>query len=242
MTDNKTSPKESLIETATFVSRINHDVKNPLAIISQVTAQLDEEMHGPLNENQKKLLALSTKNITRIREILDDASLLCKLEANVLKYDSGTICLNDQIQDIISLLKAHKKHPAVVINTALPKENLYTAFDKELLTNVFLKLLTYALSWTEKGSVLITAIKKDAKIAIEITNTGYELSEKDIETAFEKFKMFRCRPRCEQKPTGLGFFIAKHIIEMFGGTLSLENQPEKGSVICMSFKSNKTLA
>jgi signal transduction histidine kinase len=241
MTNKNTIPKDQKTETATFVSKINHDVKNPLTIISQVTAQLDEEMLGPLNENQKKLLELSTKNIGRIRDILDDASLLCKLEANILKYDSDTICLNDQIQDIINLLNVRKRQPDVVVNTTFPKENIYTVFDKELLTDVFVKLLTYALSWTEKGSVLIAATKKDDQISIKITNTGYQLSEKDLETSFEKFKMFRCRPRCEQKPTGLGLIIAKHIIEHFDGCLSLENQPEKGTVICLSLPNKKEL-
>jgi signal transduction histidine kinase len=115
--------------------------------------------------------------------------------------------------------------------------------DRRRLTQIIINLTGNAIKFTEKGRVEVYAKVKqsnDAKVLIEfsVTDTGIGISQNKIEPIFERFWQGDSNTTREYGGTGLGLSIAKQLVELQGGTLTVESELKKGSVFsfCIPYK------
>jgi signal transduction histidine kinase len=101
------------------------------------------------------------------------------------------------------------------------------------LTQVLLNLIGNAVKFTDKGEVAVTAEVADGRFTVAVRDTGPGIAEADQARIFEEFQQVDDTSTRKKGGTGLGLAIAKRIMEMHGGTLTVQSKPGEGSTFRM---------
>ena len=112
------------------------------------------------------------------------------------------------------------------IETGLPP----ISGDRDKLIQVIINLISNAVKFTDKGSVLCSIYRKKNELIVGITDTGIGIAAEDYAAVFEQFKQVGGDTLTDKpKGTGLGLPICKEIVEHHGGRIWLESAPHEGS-------------
>ena len=211
-----------------FLSSMSHELRTPLNAIlgfSQLL-EMDEE-----DDTKKK----------NIREIIDGGNHLLELINEVLdleKIESGHVdlsikehSLNKILNNSLLMIKPLAEKQAIQIDdkvSSLPDININV--DEMRFKQVLLNLLSNAIKYnSEKGKVTIDCSSNDNNmLCLSISDTGKGFTIKQLSHLFEPFERFGAE-NSHIEGTGLGLVIAKDLIELMGGTITVESETGKGS-------------
>lgn len=91
-------------------------------------------------------------------------------------------------------------------------------------------LLTNALKFTEKGGITVSARQQDQGILFSVHDTGIGLASEVLPFIFEPFRQVDTSPVRQEKGVGLGLYIARQLVTMLDGTISVDSELGKGSI------------
>ena len=224
-----------------FLSRISHDIRTPMNVISGMTAFAFEDMDAPdkLKNDLREIQASNTFLLSLINDILD-----------VSKIDSGTIELhpepypyNEYVENLRSMFEplCRQKDLRFVIEEG-PIEGTVVC-DRIRLNQIALNLLSNAVKYTPAGGTVtcVTSGRRlpDGRIdcRIGVRDTGIGMSEEFQEKMFEPFTQeYDAAPvGRSESGTGLGLSIVKRIVDLMGGTIDVKSAPGAGTDITVAF-------
>ena len=220
-----------------FLSRISHDIRTPMNAIQGMTrfALEDIEDQAKLRRDLEKIEVANTFLMSLINDVLD-----------ISKIDSGKIQLNPEPYSF----EEHMRNVRNVLETMCAQKGLHCVMerrrktgvivvDKVRLNQITLNIISNAVKYTPKGGT-VTYISDsenlpEAKIrfGFEIRDTGIGMSRKFQETMFEAFSQEYDnpgRPR-SSSGTGLGLSIVKRMVGLMGGSISIQSELGKGTVV-----------
>lgn len=219
-----------------FLANMSHEIRTPLNAISGFSEQL---RYSPLDEKQKEYLhAIQTASdhlLNLINDILD-----------VSKIDAGKIVLSNEvfevpkvIDEVVKMLTMQANEKGLYLDVEIPEsEAIYVKGDGFRLKQVLLNILSNAIKFTEHGGVHIkySALKKERWVdyTFIITDTGIGISDENQDKIFDEFSQADVGTTRKYGGTGLGLSISKKIIELQGGSITLESKLGKGSVFTIS--------
>ncbi len=211
-----------------LLNSISHDLRTPLASITGVLSSLRME-EDFLNRSTRQEL---------VETALGEAERLNRLVANLLdmtRLESGTIKITPQpcdIQDVIGsalniLANQLEDHP---VEIDIPGDLPLAGADYVLVQQVVVNLLENAAKYSsETGQISIGMRREADQLTISIGDSGPGVPPEDLERIFEKF--YRVKRFENVVGTGLGLSICKGIVEVHGGKIWAENNPEGGLVL-----------
>ncbi|MEF2112452.1 HAMP domain-containing sensor histidine kinase [Clostridium frigoriphilum] len=217
-----------------LITNVSHDLKTPLTSIINYVDFLKKE--GLSKEESQGYIDVVDRKSQRLKILIDDL-----FEAS--KMASGAVELNVEKVDITALLQQslaelHDKinNSSLIFKVKVPKQKIYANLDGKKTWRVFENLINNILKYTlPKTRVYIDLIERDNQIIINMKNiSSYEM-DFDNEEIFERF--IRGDKSRNTEGSGLGLSIAKSIIELQGGRLSIEIDGDlfKAKVIIPSF-------
>lgn len=225
-----------------FVSRISHDIRTPISIISSMTdfALSDFDDHDKLYLDLLKIKSADNFLLSLINDVLD-----------ISKIDSGKIFLNPEpypyeehlndVRNILDVMCAEKGLKCTYIRQNGQLDGTIVA-DKIRINQITLNIATNAVKYTPKGGEVtyisrsVTLPDNKIRFDIEIKDTGIGMSEAFQKTMFEPFTQEYDNPQRPQglSGTGLGLSIVKRMIDLMGGRLIVKSALGKGtSVRCI---------
>jgi signal transduction histidine kinase len=101
--------------------------------------------------------------------------------------------------------------------------------DESIIAEVLTNLIYNAIKYTDEGNVDVEIEADQSFVTIKIHDTGVGISEQDQKHLFEKFYRVDSELTREKGGTGLGLYIARNLVEMYGGSVWVESSPQKGS-------------
>jgi signal transduction histidine kinase/ActR/RegA family two-component response regulator len=227
-----------------FLSIMSHEIRTPMnAILGFTRLILKTELETKQSEFLKKIKSSADNLLTIIDDILD----FSKIEAGKLSLETVEFALEEILGDMANkeVLKTQNKGLELLIYTepSVPN-NLYG--DPLRLGQVLLNLLSNAIKFTDQGHVVL-AVKKEKQMGNEILlrfsiqDTGVGLSEQEISNLFQPFAQADSSITRKYGGTGLGLSICRQLVEMMGGQLWVDSEPDKGSTFHFTamFKVNK---
>jgi len=218
-----------------FLSRMSHEIRTPLNGITGMTQVASEtEDIARVRECMRKISIASKHLLSLINDVLD----MSKIEANKLELYNESFNLLEAIEGVTSLVdvKAGEKSQTfeVKLDEALP---FYVKADELRLAQVLLNLLSNAVKFTPEEGVIGLTVRmgetlsdKRAVLYFNVSDTGIGIEEENKSRLFGSFEQADVGISRKFGGTGLGLAISKNIVELMGGSITVESELGQGSV------------
>ena len=219
-----------LTEQTTAIKGVSHDIKNPLTVILQ-TAEL---MVDDLSQKNKWMIEEQKVAVDRIRSLLGDMLQLENKGISAIKLVPEIIPvkpLEDSLRKrLIALSGDHHLKTTVISTKNIPGS---ITIDKVILNRIIDNLLTNAIKYTARGSILLEIDGKPGFLTVKLSDTGRGIAEEDMK------KIFIAEgsdPSTRGKDSqGLGLSVVVRLLGRIGGELELMSQLNHGSTFWVHF-------
>ena len=222
-----------------LLSDVSHELRTPLTVIQGFS----EAVLGGLvksKEQEKLFLSNIIDESERLRRLVDDLLNLRGMEATKNFDEMEYVVLNKLAKVTVERLKYISNPKKVNLKLTMPEQNITVWGNIDRLKQVLTNLLDNAINHSEAGcAVCVELGMKNHYTFISVKNSGPGIPAEELENIWERFyKVDKSRSRCGTG-TGLGLSIAKKIVEMHGGKVSVESEPGQGAVFTMYLPSTE---
>ena len=207
-----------------FVTSVSHEIKTPLAGVEGCIALLKDDQLTP--EERQEYLELIEVSVKRLSALTSNILRLSKLDNQAILSDLTTFSLDEQLRQAILILEHQWSGKDMAMQIYLSPVKV-TA-NKELLVQVWINLLDNAIKFSDPGETIHVELSCIDQVAyVTITDFGMGMSPDTQWHIFQKF--YQGSKSRDNLGNGLGLSIAKRIIELSGGQITVESQLGKGS-------------
>jgi PAS domain S-box-containing protein len=209
------------------ISVASHELRSPLTSIKGYVENLVEGVAGPLPEQVLYYLTRIDHNVDRVIRMTNMLLDLSKIESGQMALQLSTVCTREVITNVLKDLQPLAEKKAITVQ-AEELVDVPVRADRHKLEQVVLNLVHNALKFTpEQGHLIVRSdVTKDHRLTITVADTGCGIPREHHEKVFEKFHR---APSPVHEGSGLGLAITRKLVEMQGGTISLESEPGRGT-------------
>jgi two-component system phosphate regulon sensor histidine kinase PhoR len=204
-----------------FISNVSHEIQSPLtAIAGFVQALKSDDLPPDQRLHYLNIIETESKRLSRLS---DNLLKLTSLESGHHPFHPERYRLDRQIRDVVLSCEPLWMQKEIQLDVSLPA--VYIIADKDLLSQVWMNLLTNAIKFTEReGSIVMSLQTQDRWAVVRITDTGIGIAKEDQPRIFERFyKADKARNR-SKSGSGLGLAIVKKIIDIHHGEIHVESR------------------
>jgi PAS domain S-box-containing protein len=227
-----------------FLAAMSHELKTPLNAVIGFSEIIKDEVFGSVGQTTYRdyaadIHASGTKLLGIINDVLD----VSRLEGGAITVDPVACFVRDVAEDAVATAQAltgDGRAVAVDVASSLPAIHV----DSRRLRQVLANVLANALKFTpEDGEVSVRAcLEKTGGVSIAVIDTGIGMAPEKIAAALEPFRQLDGSLARRFEGAGLGLSIAKALVELHGGTLSVESAVGKGTTVTIALPPARTLA
>lgn len=219
-------------------TNISHDFRTPLTLIIGPLEQLIKE--NKVGDEVQKQLNLMYRNAKTLLELINQLLDFRKSEAGKLTINVRKINLTTFFEDCKLAFEelANRRNIKYKLFVSEKIDNVW--FDKIEMKKVVLNILSNAFKFTPRNGIISIKIKpilrNPSRIEIIIANTGKGIPTEDLENIFDRY--FQLGQKNEfRSGTGVGLALAKDIVELHHGKISVQSKINKGTVFTISLQS-----
>jgi hypothetical protein len=211
-----------------FLANMSHEIRTPLNGVlgmAQLLSRTD------LDDRQRDYIRILTSSGTALLEVIEDILDISKIEAGMLRLETREFSLHRLFDTALSGVKGAAEIKGLTLETTLqPGMPDYVCGDETRLRQVLLNLLGNAVKFTSEGVIGLEARWTDARLVVDITDTGPGVPQAMQAHIFDRFRQASEGLARVTEGTGLGLAISKEIAELAGGTVTLvDPQPTLGA-------------
>ena len=212
-----------------FVSDLSHELRTPLTTIQSAVGLL-ERARDRLDPLEHRALELADQELKRIRGMVEELMTLAQMDSWKYQLEVGPANMTTIIQRAIESVEAKAQRFGIKIYFADAGEHRCVC-DVQKLYQVFLNLLDNAIKYSDSGARVDVEIEEDdSTLTVRIRDTGVGIPKEELSQLFERFyRVDKDRSRATGG-SGLGLAISRQIVEMHGGSISVESEVDVGSV------------
>ena len=221
-----------------FLANISHELRTPLNAIIGFSEILSNELDKELVTQHREYLRDITQSGKHLLSLINDILEFSKAEAGKLEVDLSEIDGTKMVKNSIRLMIPRAEEAQVTLLEDLPRKPFILHTDAKKLKQILLNLLSNAVKFTPpNGQVKVTAwhdTVRDRAIFI-VTDTGIGIAPKDISKVMTPFGQVESHLSRQYEGTGLGLPLSKKLVELLGGTFSIESEVDVGTTITLDF-------
>jgi signal transduction histidine kinase/putative methionine-R-sulfoxide reductase with GAF domain len=216
-----------------FLANMSHELRTPLNAILGFTELLIDGLYGALPEKALGVLERVQINGRHLLGLINDVLDLSKIEAGQLTLTIDDYSLPALCRSVVAAMDSLASAKGLKLSAAIEEGLPMGRGDERRITQVLLNLVGNAIKFTDQGSVDIAVTAADGCFTIAVSDTGPGIAEDDQGRIFEEFQQGDNTSTRKKGGTGLGLAIAKRIVEMHGGSLTVQSAPGAGSTFRM---------
>ena len=210
-----------------LTNNINHELKTPVASI-QVCLETLLSGINLSEEKRQELIERCYANNDRLRRLLNDVSLITRMEDGSALIGKERVVINDIIDEVAKELEMLPEDERLMLHSDFNDEVIIEG-NQSLIGSIFRNLTENAIAYSEGRNIYISLLENNDKLCrIRFEDDGKGVEQKHIPRLFERFyRVDKGRSR-QKGGTGLGLAIVKHAVQFHGGTITVTNRPNGG--------------
>ena len=228
---------------ADFLASMSHEIRTPMnAIVGMTEMILRDDINPGVRENARNIKSAGNALLAIVNDILD----FSKIESGKMEIINVRYQLTSVINDIINIITVRMQDKnldlVVDIDPKIPSE---LVGDEIRIRQILLNLLNNAVKFTSEGHIKLSIayhpVSSDmCLLHFDVADTGMGIREEDKQRLFGSFQRLDTRQNRAVEGTGLGLSICKRLMDLMGGTISVESEYGKGSTF--SFELHQYIA
>jgi PAS domain S-box-containing protein len=226
-----------------FLASMSHELRTPLNAILGMSESLQEAVFGAINERQQKSIGTIEKSGKHLLALINDILDLSKMEANKFNLELIDVSIQSICQNSTLFVKELAMKRQIRLKTQLPEQLKYLNIrvDDLRFRQVLINLLSNAVKFTPEGGSIILDVQivdgredSQQQIIFSIVDTGIGIAPENMDKLFQSFVQIDSSLSRQYAGTGLGLSLVKRIVEMHGGTVSVQSEVNQGSCFTVS--------
>ncbi len=227
-----------------FLSRMSHEIREPLNAIIGFSDVMIEERFGRIeNERYREYLKDINRSGIHVLDLVNDLLDISKIEAGKLELSYEAVDLNQLAAETIALLQPQANNKRILIRTSLSRAVPKVVADARSIRQIILNLVSNAINHSPQNSQVIvsTTYEENSEVGLRIRDTGKGMNKDQLARALEPFSQVG-DDRQHIGGTGLGLPLTKALVEANRAYFELESTPGEGTIAHIQFPSQRVLA
>ena len=218
-----------------LTNNINHELKTPVASI-QVCLETLLSGISLSEEKRQELIERCYTHNERLRHLLNDVSLITRMEDGSALIGKEPIIINEIINEVAEELNIMPEEERLMLHTDFEEEVVVDG-NPSLIGSIFRNLTENAIAYSEGKNIYISLLENNERMCrIRFEDDGKGVDTEQLQHLFERFyRIDKGRSR-KKGGTGLGLAIVKHAVQFHGGNITVTNRPGGGLKFDFSLK------
>ncbi|WP_246000936.1 hybrid sensor histidine kinase/response regulator [Brevibacillus panacihumi] len=212
-----------------FLVNTSHELRNPLHGIINITQAIIEDTDNPLHEEHKKRLDILLHVSKRLTLMLDDLLDVTRLKENTIRLHEKKINLQSIFAGVFDMARLMLDGKPIALKAEIDDSFPSVRGDENRLIQILFNLVHNAIKFTDEGTITIRATAANGFASIQVEDTGVGIEEKALQSIFQPYEQAELNSIRASGGFGLGLHISRQLVELHGGTLSVQSTPGKGS-------------
>jgi len=220
--------EKAMATRAAALTSTSHEVRQPLSAILIITETLLDESAGPMNEVQHEFVADVDECAKHLMALINDILDYAKAEAGMIELVHETVALPELINQCTAMVESRATQAEVTITAQIDPEVTEVIADPLRLKQILLNLLSNAVKFNEQGGLVKMQVRADhGDVLVTVRDTGRGIAAEQMDRLFDPY--YQAAHGDQGIGTGLGLSIIKHLVELHGGSISVESALNSGS-------------
>lgn len=217
-----------------FLAQMSHELRTPLNGIIGLSEIMRMRLFGPINHDRYEgyvhdIHGSANHLLRTINMVLD----LSKIEAGRYELVLEPVVLEGLVRESLTVVAPLAEDKGLTVSFQPPAMAVSLTADPDALRRALLNVVGNAVKFTKQGGSIDIVMQRDGSnsVRLSITDTGIGISKNKINVVFEPFEQACSSPTIAREGTGLGLPIARHLVELHGGRLTIESEVDKGTCV-----------
>ncbi len=226
-----TAEKEQAVAFAKdeLLSLASHQLRTPATGVKQYLGMVLQGFAGEISEQQRAYLERAYTINNRQLQVVNDILHLAKLESGRIVLAEHEFNIAQMVHDIVDEHRTGAEESGIALHLKAPTSGLMVG-DSHMLRMVVENLVSNAIKYTPAGGVVIVRLaRRGDKWVVTVKDTGVGIAESDFPKLFQQFSRINNPRSYSVTGTGVGLYLAHHLTELHGGSISVSSVESKGS-------------
>lgn len=230
--EEKIRAEEANRSKSEFLANMSHELRTPLNAVNGFSEIMLREMFGPLGDERyvdyvKDIHTSGEHLLALINDILD----MSKIEAGKMQLQREPVDPAAVIEQCLRIVRGRAEEKEIRLQVDIEDAPEIEA-DPRALKQVILNLTSNAVKFTpEGGRITVRTFSTAEGVAIQVADTGIGIAKEDLPRLGRPFEQIESQHSKSHQGSGLGLALSKSLIELHGGTLSIESDLGEGTTV-----------
>ncbi len=216
-----------------FFANISHEFRTPLTLI---LGQIDSIISGNIGAKEKRKLQIADKNARRLLTLINQLLDLSKLESGTMELKAGQHNIVSFLKSLFYSFESLADSQKIKLKFESEYKNIPVVFDPDKMENIFYNLISNAFNFTDsEGDIKVSLNVIDSIAEIRIEDSGIGIPSDRLPHIFDRFYQVDGSATRKHEGTGIGLALAKELVELHKGNISVNSKQGKGSEFIIQF-------
>jgi two-component system phosphate regulon sensor histidine kinase PhoR len=214
-----------------FIANVSHELKTPITSIRLMLETIVGEPTPPI-QVQREYAERSLKELGYLQTLVENLSKLSSIESGKMEFHLAVVDLRDIMRDVEQVFQERAAQQGLEFHVTRPETSLTVLADVMRLREACLAILDNAFKFTPAGrAIFLQATAASGWVSLQFRDEGQGIPAEELPRIFERF--YKVDKGRASEGFGIGLALAKHIVESFGGTLSVISDVGKGALFIL---------
>ena len=233
-----------------FLANMSHELRTPLTGILGFSSLLLKQIFGPLNPKQRQYIENTAECGEHLLSLINDLLDLSKIEAGRDELVLEAVNVRELCVSCLAFVSEQAQRQGLQIVLAIAPDVTTCCADNRRLKQVLVNLLSNAVKFTEQGTVTLTVDREERTVQeqkisdvspasstcvrFQVVDTGIGIAQEDMPLLFQPFQQLDSGLAKKYQGTGLGLALARKLVQLHGGDLTVTSELGQGSCFSLS--------
>lgn len=215
-----------------FLATITHELRTPATAIIGYAQMLQRGRFGTLPQHLEEPIVQVFQASERVQKLVNELLEFSKIEAGHMQVDVSPVDVLSAVYRVVGIMQPLVEERGLELCLELDPNLPYVQGHGERLEQVLTNLLSNAVKFTDTGTITIRAEQFGDEVCVSVQDTGIGIMPEHRALIFGEYQQVTSQYTRKFGGTGLGLAISRGLVELMGGTMTLESEVQVGSTFC----------